>query len=185
MVKTIKILIIALALNSFFLSLALAIQSELKAFDELQGTHSPIKGAGVYVKPVFRYQSGDLRDPFMREKEAKPQETVKVPAIVDRRPLPPMNVQGLILGGLFPQAIIDNKIVKIGDKLGEVAIVKIEKSGITVKYYDNEYNLPAPINEASSEANKESRNMPKYSSEENRRISDFTTEEGNVIRPRF
>jgi hypothetical protein len=55
--------------------------------------------------------------------------------------LPSINVQGLIWGGVFPQAIIDEKVVKKGDMVGEMRIVEIDKEGITVLFNNKEYVL--------------------------------------------
>ena len=46
--------------------------------------------------------------------------------------LPPMNIQGLIWGGLHPQAIVNNTIYRVGDSIGQAKIISISRRGLTV-----------------------------------------------------
>jgi len=53
-------------------------------------------------------------------------------------------LQGLVWGGDFPQAIINNKMVKIGDTIEGVEVVAIGKEGVTLVYANKKYNLSSP-----------------------------------------
>jgi hypothetical protein len=103
---------------------------------------------GVISRPVIEYSSGDLRDPFndlfYLEKE-KEKQSVQVPQ--ESIPDEPMfslenfKVQGVIWGGKFPQAIINNKVLKVGDLIEGAEIVSIEKEGITLNFSGRLANL--------------------------------------------
>ena len=109
---------------------------------------------GVILRPVIVYSSGDLRDPFSdlfqlaKEKEGQSiQETEG--SIAQEEPMPSLKnfkVQGVIWGGRFPQAIINNKILGIGDLIEGFEIVNIEKKGITLSFAGRIANLTAPGN---------------------------------------
>ena len=104
-------------------------------------------------RPVFEYTSGDLRDPFQLSKgeenrgaqEGSGSQYGKV-----QKSLPPLKIQGVIWGGIFPQAIIENKVVRQGDTITvgqeteEIKIISIDKEGIVVYFDEQNYKLPAP-----------------------------------------
>ncbi|MDD5505631.1 MAG: hypothetical protein PHR73_02615 [Candidatus Omnitrophica bacterium] len=112
---------------------------------------------GVISRPVIEYTSGDLRDPFSdlfqlaAEKEKKEKEEQKIQAplenIEPEKPLPSLDkfkVQGLIWGGKFPQAIINNKVLGVGDSIEGVEIVNIDKKGITLDFAGRKAVLANP-----------------------------------------
>lgn len=99
-------------------------------------------------KAAVEYKAENLRDPFMgylpKPKDlgtgpGKDREPVIAPPQI--RPLPPLTIQGIIWGGKFPQAIINNKVVKTGDFIDEVKIIEINKEGITVSFDNRKYVL--------------------------------------------
>jgi len=95
----------------------------------------------VYVRPQVEYKSIDLADPFRYpETENSKQQGEKISA----RPLPGMGVQGIIWGGNFPQAIVNNKVVKVGDAIEGACITDIQKDGITVLFDNQQYTIYAP-----------------------------------------
>ncbi len=86
----------------------------------------------------IEYKSEDLRDPFQEEKiEIKEQPQVQI----ETKPLPSLQIQGIIWGGSFPQAIINNKVVRVGDTIEELRITDINKNGVTVFFENRQYNL--------------------------------------------
>jgi len=86
----------------------------------------------------IEYKSEDLRDPFQEEKiEIKEEPEVQI----ETKPLPSLQIQGIVWGGGFPQAIINNKVVKVGDTIEGVRITDINKSGVTVFFGNRQYNL--------------------------------------------
>jgi len=91
----------------------------------------------------IEYKAGNLRDPFQSPQKQKEPEKQMAERQMPERPLPTLTIQGIVWGGKFPQAIINNKVVKIGDTVNEVQIVDINKSGVTVSFENREYNLPS------------------------------------------
>jgi len=124
---------------------------------------------GLISRPVIEYTSGDLRDPFSdlfqlaeeKAKKEKEAQTIQAPLenIVPDKPLPSLDnfkVQGVIWGGKFPQAIINNKVLGVGDSIEGVEIVKIDKKGITLNFAGRTATLAALGNPPSvTKGNKE------------------------------
>lgn len=97
------------------------------------------------------YTAGVLRDPLksLLPQAAPPPsqptpvfseggENPKIPRAPSNPPalpatqLPPMRIQGLIWGGLHPQAIVNNTIYRVGDSIGQAKIISISRRGLTV-----------------------------------------------------
>ena len=95
------------------------------------------------TRPKVVYSGEGLKDPF-EPSLIKKKEEGRREARVEPKALPDMKVQGLLWGGIFPQAIINNKVVKVGDSIGEVRITGINKEGITVFFANMEYKLSSP-----------------------------------------
>lgn len=53
-------------------------------------------------------------------------------------PMPGLDIQGLIWDSDKPQAIINNKVVKMGDYIEGVKVVNIRKDGVVVEYEGEE-----------------------------------------------
>jgi hypothetical protein len=111
------------------------------------------------LRPKIEYKAGDLVDPFQpmqlprEEEEKKPVSEPK--AVEQPKPevkpaelsIPTLKTQGLILGGSFPQAIINNKIVKIGDTIEGAVIENIEKDKITLIFEKRQFSISTPSTE--------------------------------------
>jgi type II secretory pathway component PulC len=93
------------------------------------------------------YNSGSLRDPFQNPQEkdiaakAAAKKEKKEKAVL---PAPSLAIQGIVFGGSFPQAIVESKVVKVGDTVKDAQIIKIEKDGITILYSGVEYKISSP-----------------------------------------
>lgn len=103
-----------------------------------------------FARPQVEYKSSSLRDPFKEDvlkkgileeeqPESDSQNQVLTPDI-----LPEMDVQGLIWGGNFPQAIINNKVYKAGDTIDGAQIKDIAKDGVILNFSGGEVKIPAP-----------------------------------------
>ncbi len=107
----------------------------------------------VIVKPNVEYKAEDLRDPF--QCPFAPEEAPLAgpgPGVSLAPEAPPsLEIQGIIWGGDFPQAIINNKVVKIGDTIEDVQIRDINQSGVIVASGDYTYNLPSPAQKQEKE----------------------------------
>lgn len=93
-----------------------------------------------FERPQVIYKAEGQRDPFQGPKiEQKITEATKI-AI----PLPDLKVQGVLWGSKMPQAIINNKVVKIGDIIGTAQVSNIDKEGVSIIYEGKNYHLSAP-----------------------------------------
>lgn len=90
-------------------------------------------------RPIVEYTSGDLRDPFQGV-NTKP-DASRNQAQTRTSVLPKLVVQGIMWGGKFNQAIINNKVVKAGDIIEGAQIISIDKSKIILLFEDRKYNL--------------------------------------------
>jgi hypothetical protein len=103
--------------------------------------------SGLIVRPVMEYKSDKLRDPFKNYLTEEKPEPVTAETPVAERPqldLSKFQVTGIIWGGRMPQAIINGHVLTIGDKLGDVEIISIEKKGITISYGGEIFDLSSP-----------------------------------------
>ena len=100
-----------------------------------------------FARPQVEYKASSLRDPFKSEIPRKVEvvtgtntaQPVLPPEVLIKR-----DVQGLIWGGNFPQAIINNKVYKVGDDIGGAQIKAIAKDGVVLSFSGGELKLPAP-----------------------------------------
>lgn len=58
--------------------------------------------------------------------------------------LPPLDLKGLVWGTDTPQAIINGKVLKIGDTIDEVKIVTIDKTGVGVLFQGKTAKVASP-----------------------------------------
>jgi len=102
----------------------------------------------VSLRPNIEYKAQDLKDPFQPPREEKkPEEEPKTeitPEVIPEIPLPSLEIQGLVWGGNLAQAIINKKIIRIGDMIEGARIIDINKEGIIISFNKREYNLPSP-----------------------------------------
>lgn len=99
----------------------------------------------VTTRPNLEYKADGLRDPFEGYIAKKEERKVsEVPTQEVSVSPPTLTVQGIIWGGLFPQAIINNKVVKVGDTIEGAQIMDIKKEGIVVSFKNRQYNLSSP-----------------------------------------
>jgi len=127
----------------------------VRSFAQINGSPIQIEKSGkeqlggsqgvIIEKPKKEYEAGDLRDPFRgyEEKREKPTES-QTPSGKVEEPLPNLEVQGIIWGGSIKQAIINNKVVKPGDMIGNIKILDINKDSVTVLFNNRERNLSSP-----------------------------------------
>jgi hypothetical protein len=94
--------------------------------------------------PNIEYKSEGLRDPF--EGVFKTEGQAQGPVM--QAPLqvspPPLTVQGIIWGGKMPQAIVNEKVAKVGDTVADAKITAINKDGIEVTYKNYTFKIMSP-----------------------------------------
>jgi hypothetical protein len=94
-------------------------------------------------KIPVRYESAHMRDPFLTylKKDIPVAAQNKTSSLKVAEPQPPdLQVQGIVTGGRVTQAIINNRVVSVGDRIEDgVQITDIKKDGVTVTYQGYAY----------------------------------------------
>ena len=86
------------------------------------------------------YAAQDLRDPlesWLPEEPKTPQTLTSAQAVVAQKVStspPSLQVQGIIWGADTPQAIINHKVVRIGDSLEGARVTAIDRRGVTLEF---------------------------------------------------
>lgn len=101
-------------------------------------------------RPEFEYNAESFNDPFAdylpKHVVAAAEKTGISEETLER--LRNLQVQGIIWGSDLPQAIISNRVVKVGDTLEGGRVSAISKEGVTVVIEDREFKLGSPSNAA-------------------------------------
>jgi len=121
--------------------------SEMKQINTMQTEQVPTVEKNMYeIQPVV-YKAEGLRDPFKGvvirdpdeekggDNSSKNQEVVV---------LPKLDIQGVVWGTNNPQAIINNKVLKIGESVDDVRIKDVKSNGIVVVYKNKEFLIASP-----------------------------------------
>jgi len=95
-------------------------------------------------RPARQYTAEALRDPFLNPFAAKEVALGAAKKGAQSKALPSLVVQGVIWGGRLPQAIINNRVVKEGDNIEGVEIIKINQDGVLASYGAAPFNLSSP-----------------------------------------
>ena len=87
-------------------------------------------------RPLLEYTSGGLRDPFQtyitQEKKVDTQAQVITDLPKPETNFSGLKVQGIIWGTKMPQAIINDRVYIVGDKIEESEILSIDKKGVNL-----------------------------------------------------
>jgi hypothetical protein len=147
--KSGSLFLTAVILVCLFSPCVFASSGEFKVINELQKQERSVASPESSMNPQIEYNAEAENDPFqspvaVTNKEAKQEEVGQPLQEIVEAVLPDVSVQGLIWGARFPQAIINNKVVKVGDKLDEISVVNIDKDGITLFFKGKEFVLPSP-----------------------------------------
>jgi hypothetical protein len=86
------------------------------------------------------YSGEAYESPF---KPCLPQKGIVISpgSVKPETPIPSLSLEGIVWGGIFPQAIINGSIVKEGDKISDAEVLKIEKNEIKLSYQGNIFFL--------------------------------------------
>jgi hypothetical protein len=92
------------------------------------------------------YKASESTDPFQPHFNVQPVSAQPVVAetVVPTIPPPMLIISGVFWGGSFPQAIVNNKVVKEGDIIEGVKVISIKKDGLILSFANKEYNLSSP-----------------------------------------
>ena len=120
---------------------------ESKVLEESQKREQQINEQDVELlkRPYLEYNAYNLRDPF-EDLLTQKKEGIRKPGESEGETVTPprLSVQGLVWGGRTPQAIIDNRVVKVGDVIEEAEIIEISKDGVTMVYKKRIFKLSSP-----------------------------------------
>jgi hypothetical protein len=148
MKRTIRYLIIAFFMFISFKAQAYALKMEFDAPQEMDegnleqtGLMVPDKNMQVIVRPNVEYRAQGLRNPFEQSVLVSESTDAGSNLMPEATKLPQLTVQGIIWGSSLPQAIINNKVVKVGDVLEGADIIEINKEGITVLFAGVDHKL--------------------------------------------
>ncbi len=119
---------------------------------------------GSFVKPEVSYGAMNLRNPFQSPVLSKSETNVleENPGTQDVLPIA-LTVQGIIWGSDLPQAIINNKVVKVGETIDEAKVISIEKDSITVFVVNKQFKLLSPALTPLAEKSSSTGENSKYS----------------------
>jgi len=103
---------------------------------------------GIAFKPGVSYTADNLRDPFANPAltETSPdggESNVNVPEVH----LPAMKIQGIFWGGKFPQAIINDKVIKVKDKIDGAEVTEITRNSVTLYFGNKQFVLSSPASD--------------------------------------
>jgi hypothetical protein len=98
------------------------------------------KRVETIIRPNVEYKATGLRNPF-EQPVLGSEDNADGSLVAKEATLPSLTVQGIIWEGSPKQAIINNKVVKVGDTLESVDIVDINKEGVTVLFAGVEHKL--------------------------------------------
>ncbi len=130
----------AFVLGLFMADISVA-KTDWEAIEKLEEEEKAKAPQETVVRPKVEYQAEGLRDPFQMpiSDKAVQEETTQAP----EREIPPpsLSVQGVIWGGNFPQAIINNRVLKLGDTIEGARIVSIDKNVVIIFFQGRQYNL--------------------------------------------
>lgn len=96
------------------------------------------------------FEDTELRDPFISQLPQKeipvkiltaPITAPKVSAPVAPITPPPLQITGVIWNTLRPQAIVNGKIVDVGDRLGDLTILSIDRDFLEISYQGKNFEI--------------------------------------------
>lgn len=61
--------------------------------------------------------------------------------VTDSVPLPDLSMEGLVWGSERPTAIINGKVVRVGEEISGAKVVEINKEGVTVLFNGKMYEI--------------------------------------------
>ena len=120
------------------------IQDTLQKFHErMSGDRALTSAPAASSAPVGapRYAASSMRDPLKSYLPERPIEQRPTGSWQDGSsasspvaPPPQLRLQGVLLGGPVPQAIINNKVYRVGESINGAKITVIERQGVMVEF---------------------------------------------------
>ncbi len=115
---------------------------------------APSERNAPFGEPLYTAQ--ELRDPMKSLLPAEPTKVAALPSMPNRiaeappESPPALRVRGVLWGGKDAQAIINDKVYRVGDTVAGVKILSIDRRGVTVEYRGTPmmYTTAAPATDA-------------------------------------
>ena len=106
--------------------------------------HAYAAGAAAELAVPVDYTSSELRDPF--ETYVPKEEAPLTPSQLQEEVFnpPTLTIQGITWGSNFPQAIVNNKVIKAGDVIEGAEVVRIKSNAIIFRIGTREFTLASP-----------------------------------------
>lgn len=134
---------VGIMLSAAILLITVAAEAREGAYEKMVKRYEDSSKSADTVAPITRetveYTSADLRDPFQgmnTRVDTSKSQTQKGPSV-----LPKLLCQGIMWGGNFNQAIINNKVLKSGDSIEGARIISIELNKIILLFEGHKYYL--------------------------------------------
>lgn len=144
---TLALFYIVICMLILFESNVFAAPSVFEVIKQVEAQDKPVPDEFIQ-RPNMTYNASDLRDPFQTYiVEEEPEDIAReTPNVFQGREAekraPSLIIQGIVWGGNFPQAIINNKVVKRGETIEGAFIKEIDKEGVTLIFEGRKYKLP-------------------------------------------
>lgn len=154
-IRRLSVCLFFLMAGCFLLARACFAVPRTQQYNELIGvaegkvSDSAESAVPVVARPGVEYRAQEFRDPFEKAiKEPQAQAATQAAANATRRGsedfIRNLKLQGTILGGRFPQAIINNNVVKVGDIISGARILNIDEKGVSLFLDNRIYNISSP-----------------------------------------
>jgi sRNA-binding protein len=125
-------------------SFASKVEKRLEELSQQEAEYAENALAAI-ERPTAEYKAEAFRDPFVpllkRDDSDRGDE---FGGDADDSFVKDLSVSGIIVGGKFPQAIINRQVVKVGDMIGEAKVLEIKKEGVTLYYKSNNIVISSP-----------------------------------------
>ncbi len=106
---------------------------------------SKLESGLIFVENPFKSQLPEIKEPKIEmpdkpptnttdDPSPKPPKPIVIPPEIKEKPLPNITINGIIWNSERPQAIINGKIVDVGDTIAEIYITAIRKTGIDGRF---------------------------------------------------
>lgn len=134
------IFFITVFISVLFIAPVFAQMKDIRQLEESE-PGSNVASQVAITRPKVEYNADNFKDPFSGGAQLTGAPT-EVSA--EQVSLPELTVQGVVWGGKFPEAIMNNKVVKTGDTIEGVRVISIDKDGVTVFFEGKQVKVPSP-----------------------------------------
>lgn len=118
--------------------------SEMKEIKKIVTEQVPSKDLLSIELPTVSYSAEGFKDPFQGVVFEDTKAAIEEVKPAEQIHLPELKIQGIIWGTSTPQAIINNKVVKVGGTINDITIQEITGSEIIILYKNKRFAIPSP-----------------------------------------